>query len=133
VYDGTDAPNVRSAEVTGLTTGNTYAFRVAALSAVGDGQVSVASTTVVASAGASASHTTAHGAALSTGFAGIIYEVQQVVVSGSGLTGGTYTLKLGVTGTVSAAIPLAATDLTVKATLEVGRGGGGHHCFRLAL
>lgn len=119
VYDGTDAPNVRTAVVTGLTPDNTYAFRVAALSAVGDGLVSTASVTVVASAGASAAHTTAHGASLTTGFAGIIHEVQRVVVAGAALAGGTYTLALGTTGQVSGALPFAATDITIKAALEV--------------
>lgn len=119
VYDGTDAPNVRTAVVTGLTPDNTYAFRVAALSAVGDGLVSTASVTVVASAGASAAHTTAHGASLTTGFAGIIHEVQRVVVAGAALAGGTYTLALGTTGQVSGALQFGATDFTIKAALEV--------------
>ena len=110
----------------GVITGSRYAFTVAALSAVGDGQQSVASTTIVATAGAAASMTTARGAALATGYAGIIYETQQIIVSGSSISGGTYTLQLGGTGQVSGPIPFAASGTTVQTALSGLHYNSGH-------
>jgi hypothetical protein len=67
VYDGIGEPSVREFTATGLTPGQTYAFKVAALSSAhpegGMGLPSLASTTVVARSGADAAHTTAQGSA----------------------------------------------------------------------
>jgi hypothetical protein len=60
-FDGVAAPNARAATVSGLLPGNTYAFKVAAMSADGLGEPSPAATTVVARVGAAAPVTRASG------------------------------------------------------------------------
>lgn len=54
-YDGRGQPNTVEVQATGLQTGSSYAFKVVAVSAVGRGVPSAASSTVVARAGSSAS------------------------------------------------------------------------------
>jgi hypothetical protein len=78
VYDGTGVSDVRSTTVAGLVTDMTYAFKVAAINAVGEGVLSGPSTTVVASSGASATYTTAVGSSLSVGITGYVPEEQIV-------------------------------------------------------
>lgn len=78
VYDGSEIPGLRTFEVTGLAPNAGYAFKVAPVNAVGDGILSAASVVTIATAGASASKTTASGSALSKGIAGSIQEVQIV-------------------------------------------------------
>lgn len=79
VYDGTDQPSVRSFAVSNLFPGARYAYKVAPINAVGQGVLSLATTTTVARAGASAQQTTASGGALAAGIAGSIQEEQTVV------------------------------------------------------
>jgi hypothetical protein len=110
VYDGTDAPNIHDTTVTGIETGNTYAFRVVALNAVGDGTPSTASVTVVARAGASPGHTTARGSALVQGYAGLVFEQVSIHVNpdSESLASLAFTVQIGTLGTPSTLIDAVA-------------------------
>ena len=79
IYDGTDQPSVRSYTAGNLLPDARYAFTVAPVNQVGDGVLSLATTTTIARAGASAQQTTAAGGALHAGIAGSIQEEQIVV------------------------------------------------------
>ena len=80
IYAGTTEPSVREFVASQLATDNTYAFKVAAVNAIGLGEASPASSTVVARAGASAQHTTASGSALRSGITGAVFEEQRMVL-----------------------------------------------------
>ena len=67
VYDGTDQPSVRTFTASNLFPDARYAYKVAPINAVGQGVLSLATTTTVARAGASAQQTTASGGALVAG------------------------------------------------------------------
>jgi len=81
-YVGPDAPNARGVTLTGLVPGTTYAFKVAALNAIGAGVPSAASPTVVTRQGASAAFTSAAGSALVLGVAGVEHEQVAVTIAG---------------------------------------------------
>merc|ERR1712166_826652 len=74
-WDGSSAPSIRAFDfVDNIVPDGTYAFKVVALNAVGEGISSLPSTTVVAREGASPSHTTVSGTALSLGTTGYVHE-----------------------------------------------------------
>ena len=78
IYDGSETPGQRTYEVRDIAPNSGYSFKVAPVNSVGDGVLSFASVITIASAGASASKTTASGSALSKGIAGSVHEVQIV-------------------------------------------------------
>jgi len=80
VYDGFQEPNIRQITVQGLTSGQSYAFKVLPFNAIGAGVASGATATIIAHDGASATQTTAKGGALSTGIAGVVFEQQKITV-----------------------------------------------------
>ena len=81
-YDGTGIPDVRSFTVNGLIPDMTYAFKVTALNALGEGVLSAASTTVAATSRASALYTTVAGSSLTTGITGEVHEQQIIAACG---------------------------------------------------
>merc|ERR1712146_384211 len=83
VYDGTTNPSKRVVDVMELVPDATYAFKVVAINAVGDGIASQASITVIAREGASPSHTTASGTALIKGTTGQVFEQQHISLTAS--------------------------------------------------
>jgi hypothetical protein len=95
VYDGTINPSKRSFDVTDLVPDATYAFKVVAINAVGEGMASPASITVIAREGASPSHTTASGTALVKGTTGQVFEQQQISITATSNLGGTFQLRIG--------------------------------------
>ena len=78
IYDGTGIPEIRYNTVGGLIPDMTYAFAAQPINALGDGIISSASATVVATSGASATYTTASGSSLNLGITANIDE-QQVI------------------------------------------------------
>ena len=117
VFDGTGLPSIKEHVVTGLNLGTTYAFKVAALTAVGHGEPSTATDTVVARAGASPSHTTAAGSALRTGITGVVFEEQHVSASAAAAIGGSFMLRVGNDGDWTEAIWHNASAADVQAAL----------------
>ena len=81
VYNGHKDPNTKEFISKNLMTDTSYAFKVVTMNAVGhsrNGIASLATPTVIARAGASASHTSTAGSSLVQGVAGIVYEEQIV-------------------------------------------------------
>jgi hypothetical protein len=76
IYDGIGNPNQRKVNVVDLIPGETYAFKVAPINAIGQGVLSGASNTVKAASGASASSTLVSGTTLTSGMVDSIHEVQ---------------------------------------------------------
>ena len=82
-WNGAEAPAIRTFDfTTNIVPDGTYAFKVVAINAVGQGISSLPSTTVVAREGASSAHTTASGTALSLGTTGYVHEVQTLTITG---------------------------------------------------
>ncbi len=121
VYDGTGQPSMREFKAVGLTSGQTYAYKVAALSSAhpegGMGIPSVASITVTARTGADPSHTSAVGSPLHTATAGFVHEVQYVEVTAASGLGGHYRLAFP-GGAPTALISASATAAQLKSALE---------------
>jgi len=106
-----------------LTTDTTYAFKVSTLNAIGpsrNGVLSPATPTVVARAGASASHTSLAGSSLTQGVAGVVYEEQIITASCASYDTATgyFRLRLGTEGTWSGSIAPHANATDVRNALE---------------
>ena len=115
-WDGSASPNARSATLSGLTPGASYAFSLRAINAVGEGLPGPASLTVLTRAGASASHTTASGSALVLGIAGVRYEQQSIRLVCSGCThADVFSLSFG--GGPNVSVHSDATASEVEAAL----------------
>jgi len=123
VYNGDKNPNIKEFVSTGLLTDTTYAYKVVTMNAVGhsrNGIASQATTTVIARAGASASHTSLAGSSLIQGVAGIVYEEQIVSVQCSNIAGatGNFQLRLGSEGTWSGSIAVHSNGTDMKNAIE---------------
>lgn len=105
VYDGTDQPSVRTFTASNLFPDARYAYKVAPINAVGQGVLSLATTTTVARAGASAQQTTASGGALVAGIAGSIQEEQTVVFASNDCNVDRLVLSFGNGGAASIFTP----------------------------
>ena len=117
IYDGSESPNQVELIASGLETGTSYAFKVSGISAVGYGVPSLASATVVVQGGASASQTTANGAALTQGFTGEVHEEQLITLTGAGLAGN-FTLTTGHLLGASTLLSFDASVTEMEAALE---------------
>jgi len=117
VYDGTGIPEVRSVTISNLVPDMTYAFKVAPVTALGEGVLSQASTTVAASSGANAAYSTASGTSLSTG---ITYRVnEEQFITSSSCPVGPITITLTWTdpfGVSNSGSFTTSTDLTALTT-----------------
>ena len=118
VYDGSTDPTTKNFTARGLATDQSYGFKVVPVNVVGDGIPTLASTIVVARAGASAPHTTVSGSALTQGVAGVIYERQAIFVEGNGALSGQFRLRIGVTGESSGLIDFNVGEAAMAAALE---------------
>jgi hypothetical protein len=99
VYDGTGIPDVRAATIENLVPDMSYSFKVAPLSAIGDGVLSGASTTVISTSGASPAHTTASGSSLSIGITDDVDEQQ--ILTATGCNDATFQLYWGAVSAVA--------------------------------
>jgi hypothetical protein len=113
VYDGTGVPDVRTTTVTGLVSDMTYSFKVAPINALGDGVLSAATATVVASSGASPVYTTARGTSLQTGITYDVDEEQVINAIGCGST--IMSIRFG---SAAANFTTATTDTALTTILE---------------
>ncbi len=127
IYDGSETPGQRTFEVNDLAPNSGYAFKVAPVNAVGDGTLSFASVVTIATAGASASKTTASGSALSKGIAGSIQEVQIVTFLSSDCSFDS--LKLSYESSTSSINLCGATADVFETEIE-GLGAGNVHVSR---
>ena len=119
-YDGSDKPSIRDFDFTeNITPDGTYAFKVVAINAVGEGISSLPSATVVAREGASPSHTTASGTALQLGTTGFVHEVQHVSFKLGGPTiGGSFRLRVGAGGAWTSDITATASAAEMTERLK---------------
>jgi len=92
-YNGYHVPEIRTAKIGGLTPGETYAFKVLPINALGEGILSAPTITVYATSGASPAFTTAAGSSLSTGITYDVDEEQTIVAKNCGNT--TFKLYFG--------------------------------------
>ena len=111
------SPSTVKAMISGLTTDTTYAFAVAAINGAGNGVASAATTTVVATSGASPTHTTASGSALVTSIAGAVYEEQELTITNYTSPTVNMFLKLGASGTETAPLKFPATGSEIRDAL----------------
>jgi hypothetical protein len=118
VYDGSTDPTTKNFTARGLTTDQSYGFKVVPVNVVGDGIPTLASTIVVARAGASAPHTTVSGSALTQGVAGVIYERQAIFVEGNSALSGQFRLRIGANGESSGLIDFNADESAMATALE---------------
>jgi hypothetical protein len=81
VYDGKFIPQVRSQAITGLFSNLNYAFKVLPYNSLGEGVLSMATTTVTPRSGASAAFTTASGSSLISGIAYRVDEIQVIALT----------------------------------------------------
>jgi len=129
IYDGTDQPSVRSYTAGNLLPDARYAFTVAPINQVGDGVLSLATTTTIARAGASAQQTTASGGALHAGIAGSIQEEQIVVFASDDCDSDRLVLSFG-SQTRETVNLCGSTAQTFEAAIEALPGVGDVHVSR---
>lgn len=128
VYDGTGKPDVKTFTINSLTPDELYAFKVAPLNAVGDGILTLASTTAAAREGASAKQTTASGSAILNGIAGSVDEEQ--IITFSTVDCSSDKLVLHFHDSLSTMIPCDATALQCEQALSLLEGIGEIHVSR---